>query len=145
MAAENVKSPLRQLISLLSLHVVAMDKVLIAKVELAIADDRMRPDSAARATGFDLRLKFETPMLLPAFRRCLHERNSSASLFKTVQHPTGATDRALSERAGIPHFRARQEILAEPARIGVAVKVIAHQNNSAMMIFHQRVLVHGGD
>ena len=95
------------------LHVVAIDQILIAKIEFAIADDRMGPDGTARTTDFGLRLKGETPPLLPASRRGLGEHYLSAALFNAVQHATSASDRALPEGARIPDFVTGQEILAQ--------------------------------
>src|SRR5688572_30340544 len=60
-------------VGLTAFDVVAVDQVLIAQIQFAIADDGMRPDAPLRTANFRLRVQFEAAFLRPAFGRSFHQ------------------------------------------------------------------------
>ena len=67
------------------------------EVELAVADDGMRPDFALSATFFGLGLEFEATVLFPAIGRSIDQDHFAIAFIETVEHPVGGREAPFSE------------------------------------------------
>src|SRR5688572_4697945 len=105
------------------LDVVAVDQVLVAQVELAVADDRMGPDGALGTANFGLGIELEAPVFAPTFGRCLDQHHGAAPFIKAIEHSVRKGNRTFAELAALgPDLIAALEILTHPTKaVGVAV------------------------
>src|SRR5438094_4893717 len=102
----------------------------------------MGPDAALGIAYLRLRIKLEPAVLFPTFGRRFSEHDRAAVFLQTVQHPIRAAERSFAEGLFLaPDLLAGLEILAQPAHaVRVAVEIIAHQHDTAVMIFHLLVV-----
>src|SRR5262245_52850346 len=82
-----------------TLDVVTVNQVLVAQIELAIADDGMRPDRARGTADLRLRLQSKAAMFLPAFGRRVDQDHRATALVEAIEHAVGTSDRALAQFA----------------------------------------------
>src|SRR5947207_997255 len=124
-------------LSFSSLYVVAVNELLVAQVELAVGNDRMRPDMALGGANRALWIEGKAPVFIPPFGRGLDEHHRSFSLLQAIEHTVRAGDRAFAELLFEPDLVPRGKLHAEPARrIAVPVEVVAHEDHAAVMVLH---------
>src|ERR1051325_9620571 len=124
------------------LDVVTVNEVLVPQVKLAVADDRVRPDCSRTATSLRLRIELEAAVFFPTLGRRFNQRDGAAALFEAIKHSIRISDGSFAELIVFPYLFAGFEVLTNPARIGMAVNMIADENDSAMMVLHHLVFVH---
>src|ERR1043166_4529304 len=112
-------------------HVVAEEHVLVAEVEPAIRDDRMRPAVLRAALGL-----VEAAAFLVSVRRGFDERDGALlALAAAVEMPVGVTDRAFADSLVAPLDVAALELLADPSlAVREAVEVIAEEDHAAVVV-----------
>ena len=102
------------------------EQFLIAEIQNAVGNNRVRPDSAGRFAKFGLRLEFEATMLFPAFGICAGKHHCSRAFVHAVQPVVCVKNATLAEFFGIPNHLAGLEILTCPtATIGISIEVPA--------------------
>src|SRR5690606_24357006 len=84
----------------------------------------------------------EAAVFVPTLRGGGHERHRPAAFLQAIQHAVRVTHRSLAETAFVPDQLPRPEILAHPAGVAVSIKVIADEDDAAVMILHHLVFVH---
>src|SRR5689334_9475209 len=94
---------------LLRLYVVAEQVVLVAEVELAAEDDRIRPHLPLLSGLAGL---LQATLLLVGVRRRLHQRDRAALLSPDVEHAVGGRDLALADAAVRPRGLPRLDVQA---------------------------------
>src|SRR5437588_11026233 len=106
-----------------------------------MTDDRMGPDVALGIANSCLRSELEPAMLVPTLRGSLNQRHRSAAFLQAIEHAIGARHGTFAESPIVPHFFTSVEILANPGGISMSVKIISHQDDAAVMVFHHFILV----
>src|SRR5262249_14927670 len=109
-----------------SLHIIAIEEVLVAQVQPAIRHNRIGP-------GVDLTpLRLLEPALFPVFvRRRFHQCNLARALRTQVDMPIGVANGPNSHRWIFPLHLSRQEVNAEQTFAGGSVKVLIDKNHAA--------------
>src|ERR1019366_10414033 len=115
---------------LLRLHVVAEQNVLVAKVEFAAGDDRVRPRFLVTAVGL-----LEAAMLLEAGGRGFNEDHRALVLRAQVKPVIGINDRAFAQLVVLPLGGTRLKVLAGPALVvRMAIDKITHFDDTAVLV-----------
>jgi hypothetical protein len=112
------------------LHVVAEQQALVAQVQLAVGDDRVRPGRGAAALRLVEVAAFD---VLVGVR---FHQDHRAALVAVVQPSVRRRDRALARPVGGPLHLAGLELNAgQPAAV-VAVHVPPHEDHAAVVVLH---------
>src|ERR1017187_6769996 len=115
---------------LLRLHVVAEQNVLVAEVEFAAGDDRVRPRFLVTAVRL-----LEAAMLLEAGGRGFNEDHRALVLRAQVKPVIGINDRAFAQLVVLPLGLTALEVLARPAFvIRMAIDKIAELDDAAVLV-----------
>ena len=80
-------------------HVVAREQILVAQEQLAIRDDRVRPDFALFAAFLGLCFEFEAAVFFPACGRGIDQDHFAVALVKAIQPAVGSGDAPLTENS----------------------------------------------
>lgn len=124
--------------------VVAGEELLVAEVEFTVGDDGMGPDSTVPAALGGLRVERELAVFGPFGGGCFDQGDDAFLFAEAIEAIIGIGNGAFADAFLRPDFFACVEFLADPIAavdVGEAVNVVVVQNDAAVMIAHDGVLV----
>src|SRR5262249_8751746 len=124
-------------------NVVTEDELVIAEIESAISHDRMGPNVGAWWSMPGLFGDCKSSMLVPSLWGCIDQNGRAVVFAIAIELASCACPGSLAQALIAPnHFSVVNALANPPFAVGVAVKVIAHQDNAAVMVYHVLIGIH---